>query len=219
MYSGQAIRVVFIAPPGSGKGTQAQMLEQKFNIRQLSTGDMLREKSKDKDALGKSIASYIGNGSYAPDDVMIAMLGERITQPDCINGFILDGFPRTMPQVHALDYMLVKQNMKLDHVIELVVDDAMLIERVSGRFTCGGCNKIYHDKYAPLIQENECDVCHAAEFKRREDDKPEILVKRLQDYHAFTRPLLAHYAANNLLRQINGMNEPEVVAASILQML
>jgi adenylate kinase len=211
--------LILIGPPGAGKGTQAKILEQKYNIIQLSTGDMLRAKAKQQDALGVQIRTIMDTGAYMPDDIMIAMIADRIIQPDCKNGFILDGFPRTVPQAEALDAMLANKKLKLEAVIELKVDDEALIERITGRTSCASCGASYHAKFNPPKVASVCDVCGGKEFICRNDDNEENVRARLKTFYHLTSPILPYYEAKKQLYHVDGMVSPSLVTQSILDIL
>jgi adenylate kinase len=205
------MNLILLGPPGAGKGTQADPLKQRHGLIQLSTGDMLRAAVASGSELGQRVKAIMEAGQLVPDDIMIEMISQRIDQPDCANGFILDGFPRTTRQAEALDAMLAKKGTKLGRVIELKVDDAALVARISGRFACGKCGAGYHDTFKPPKKAGVCDACGSTEFVRRKDDRPETVAARLEAYHAQTAPLSAYYGARGLLVQVDGMAEiPEV---------
>jgi adenylate kinase len=205
------MNLILLGPPGAGKGTQADLLKQRHGLIQLSTGDMLRAAVASGSELGQRVKAIMEAGQLVPDDIMIEMISQRIDQPDCANGFILDGFPRTTRQAEALDAMLAKKGTKLGRVIELKVDDAALVARISGRFACGKCGAGYHDTFKPPKKAGVCDACGSTEFVRRKDDRPETVAARLEAYHAQTAPLSAYYGARGLLVQVDGMAEiPEV---------
>lgn len=201
------MNIILIGAPGAGKGTQARLLEEKRGMIQLSTGDMLRAAVKNKEPLGVQAKSLMDAGKLVPDDLMVNLIKERIAKPDCAKGFILDGFPRTVPQAEALDAMLTEQGKKLDYVIELKVDEPALIERVSGRFTCAKCGAGYHDKFKPTQKDGVCDECGAAEFSRRADDNAETMKTRLKAFNERTAPILPYYKQKGLLVSIDGMAE------------
>jgi adenylate kinase len=209
------INLILLGPPGAGKGTQAKRLEQKHELVQLSTGDMLRAAVASGSELGRQAKKVMEAGQLMPDDIIIAMIAERIDRPDTENGFILDGFPRTTAQAKALDKMLAERRLKLDLVIELKVDDAVLVERISGRFACAKCGAGYHDLYQRPKVEGRCDRCGATEFVRRPDDNAETVKARLAAYHAQTAPILPYYAERGVLRSVDGMAEIDEVAAQI----
>jgi adenylate kinase len=209
------MNIILLGPPGAGKGTQAKRLEEQRNMIQLATGDMLRASIKRGEPLGLEAKSIMDAGKLVPDDLMIRMIENRISQPDCANGFILDGFPRTIPQAEALDRMLASQGKPLHVVIELRVDEAALIERVSGRFTCAKCGAGYHDKFKPTLKPGVCGKCGSTEFTRRADDNAETMRTRLATYHQQTAPILPYYSAKNLLKVVDGMADMPVVEKSI----
>ena len=199
------MNIILLGPPGAGKGTQSEYLRDTFALAKLSTGDMLRESVKSGTALGNEIKDIMARGALVPDDIMIALIRDTITTPACKNGFILDGFPRTLAQAEALDEMLAEEKLHLDFVIELKVDDAALIARIAGRFTCGDCGTGYHDTFKPTRKAGVCDGCGSSNFKRREDDNAATVAKRLEAYHAMTAPLLPYYAAKGNLQSLDGM--------------
>jgi adenylate kinase len=180
---------------------------------------MLRAEVKSGSDLGREAKAIMERGDLVPDAIVTAMLARRVQQPDCAKGFILDGFPRTVPQAEALDTMLREQAMQLDHVIELQVDDAALVERIAGRFTCAKCGAGYHDSFKKPAQPGVCDACGSTEFLRRADDKAETVAARLEAYHRQTAPLLPFYGAQGKLRQVDGMAEMDDVTGQIRAIL
>ncbi len=213
------MKLILLGPPGAGKGTQAKRLEETRGLKQLSTGDMLRAAVDSGSPLGREADRIMKAGKLVPDDIMIDMIAERIDHPDCRRGVIFDGFPRTVRQAEALDAMLSKRGQALDAVIEITVDDAALVERISGRFSCAKCGAVYHDKYKRPKVEGTCDVCGAKEFKRRRDDQAETVQTRLKEYYEQTAPILPYYTKKGLVRQVDGMSDAERVAAQIEQVL
>jgi adenylate kinase len=209
------MNLILLGPPGAGKGTQAQRLERKFGLVQLSTGDMLRALKDSGSPLGQQAKEIMAAGKLMPDAIVIQMIADRITQPDCAKGFILDGFPRTVPQAEALDRMLDEKHLKLDHIIEMVVDDAALVERVTGRYTCAKCGAGYHDTFHQPKVAGVCDICGSTEFKRRADDNAETFTKRLAEYHALTAPILPYYQGKGVLKQVDGMAEIDEVTRQL----
>jgi adenylate kinase len=213
------MNLILLGPPGAGKGTQAKRLEEAFGLVQVSTGDMLRAEVKSGSAIGQQAKGIMERGELVPDSLITSMLASRVRQPDAKGGFILDGFPRTVPQAEALDGMLREQGMTLDHVIELQVDDVALVARISGRFSCARCSEGYHDEFKRPKAEGRCDVCGSQEFTRRADDKAETVGARLAAYHGQTAPLLPYYAAQGKLRRVDGMAEMSAVTEELHRIL
>jgi adenylate kinase len=213
------MNIVLLGPPGAGKGTQARRLQDDYGLIQLSTGDMLRAAVAAGTPLGLKAKKIMEAGELVPDDLIVGMIADRIAQPDCKNGFILDGFPRTVPQAEALGTMLADRAQKLDYVIEMKVDDAALIDRVSGRFSCAKCGTGYHDRHKPTRKPGICDVCGSTNFTRRADDNAETIKARLAAYHAQTAPILPYYQAKGVLKSVDGMAPIEAVGAAIARIL
>jgi adenylate kinase len=199
------MNLVLLGPPGSGKGTQAKRLQEGFGIVQLSTGDMLRAEVEAGTEIGRKADAIMKAGGLVPDDVIIAIMDSRLDQPDCRKGFILDGFPRTVPQAEALDAMLARKGLKLDLVVTLDVDDEAMVERISGRFSCAQCGAGYHDTFQRPKIDGVCDVCGSREVVRRKDDNAETVRQRLKAYHAQTKPIIAFYEAKGLVQHVDGM--------------
>ncbi|MBZ0325332.1 MAG: adenylate kinase [Alphaproteobacteria bacterium] len=199
------MNLILLGPPGAGKGTQARMLAEAHGIVQLSTGDMLRDAVASGSALGKQAKRVMEAGELMPDDIIVAMIAARIEEPDCANGFILDGFPRTVGQAEALDTMLADKGLALDRVIEMQVEDDILVARVSGRFTCAECGEGYHDAFKRPKKDGVCDKCGGTAFTRRKDDNAATVRARLVAYHAQTAPILPYYAEKGILAGVDGM--------------
>ena len=214
-----AMNIILLGPPGAGKGTQAQRLQNDVGMIQLSTGDMLRAAVKSGSALGLKAKDIMEKGQLVPDELMVGLIEDRIAQPDCAKGFILDGFPRTEAQAQALDKMLAKSGKKLDEVIEMEVDEKALTERVVGRFTCAKCGAGYHDKFKRPKVDGVCDVCGSKEFTRRKDDNAETMKTRMAAYRAQTEPLLPYYRAKGVLKKVDGMAAMDEVYRQIRAVL
>jgi adenylate kinase len=209
------LNLILLGPPGAGKGTQAKRLEERHGLIQLSTGDMLRAERASGSDLGRQVQAIMDAGKLVSDDVMIALIAQRIDRLGGAKGIILDGFPRTVPQAEALDAMLARKGLKIDHVIEMRVDEAALVDRIAGRFSCAKCGASYHDRYHRPQQEGKCDSCGSTQFTRRADDTRETIKARLDAYRDQTAPILPYYRATGLLRQVDGMASIEEVARQI----
>jgi adenylate kinase len=209
------MRLILLGPPGAGKGTQAQRLVSKYGIPQLSTGDMLRAATKAGTEVGKKAEVLMASGKLVPDDVVNQIVSERINEPDCASGFILDGYPRTLAQADAVSDMLKEKKISLDAVIEIRVEDAALVERIAGRYSCAKCGAAYHDIHLKPTVDGVCDNCGSKEFKRRSDDNPETLKARLFAYYKETSPLIGYYHAKGLLHGVDGMADIDRVSAQI----
>jgi adenylate kinase len=209
------MRLILLGPPGAGKGTQAKLLVEHYGIPQLSTGDMLREAVAAETQVGLKAKAVMAAGKLVSDEIVNAIVSERLDRDDCRPGFILDGYPRTLEQADALSDMLIEKGMSLDRVIELEVDDDLLVERVAGRYTCAKCGEGYHDTFKQPKVAGTCDRCGNHEFKRRPDDNAQTMRTRLQAYYKETAPLIGYYYAHNLLRRVDGMGEIGAIQNSI----
>ncbi|MET3647874.1 adenylate kinase [Phyllobacterium ifriqiyense] len=213
------MRLILLGPPGAGKGTQSQRLVEKLGIPQLSTGDMLREAVTKGTDVGLKAKAVMDAGNLVSDEIVNAIVSERIDQPDAVKGFILDGYPRTLVQADAVERMLAEKDLELDCVIELEVDDNVLVERISGRYTCAKCGTGYHDTNKKPKVAGVCDKCGSTEFKRRPDDNAETVRTRLEAYYKQTSPLIGYYYAKGKLKKVDGMADFEEVTASIEKIL
>ncbi|MGB9732135.1 MULTISPECIES: adenylate kinase [Calditerrivibrio] len=213
------VNLVFLGPPGAGKGTQSSYIINDYKVVQISTGDILRSAVKQGTELGKMAKKYMDEGKLVPDDVIIGIVRERLKQDDCKNGFILDGFPRTIAQAVALDAMLKDDlNISLTHIISLEVDDNLIMERLTGRRTCKSCGKVYHIKYNPPKKDGVCDDC-GGELYQRDDDKEETIAKRLKVYHEQTSALKDYYKNSGKLYVVNGFGEVDDIYRKIKEIL
>jgi adenylate kinase len=208
------MNLILFGPPNAGKGTQAKMLYSEFKIPQISTGDILRKAVREGTEMGKLAGPLMAAGAYVPDEIVIGIVEERLKEPDCANGFILDGFPRTTPQAEALERMLARLGRKIDAVVSLEVPHEKLVERGSGRRSCPTCGAVYHVYQSPPKRAGFCDKDDTG-LVQREDDKAEVVEKRLKKYDAETAPLKQFYAQRGLLKSIDGVGSPEGVYADI----
>lgn len=209
------MNLILLGPPGAGKGTQAEKLAADHGLVQLSTGAMLRAAVKAGTEVGLKAKAIMDKGGLVSDDIVVRIIKDRIAEPDCENGFILDGFPRTLPQAAALEKMLKSGKRKLDAVVELKVDDDALTERISGRYSCAKCDAGYHDTFKTPKVKGVCDTCGSKEFKRRPDDTAETVKTRLFEYYKQTSPLIGYYYAKNLLETVDGMGKIDKVGQDI----
>lgn len=209
------MNLILLGPPGAGKGTQASHLVKERGLVQLSTGDMLRAAVAAETPVGLKAKSVMAAGELVSDEIVNGILSERLDHDDARRGFILDGYPRTEVQAAALDRMLAEKGLKLDHVIELEVDEDALVDRITGRYTCAKCGEGYHDRHKQPKIAGTCDVCGSTEFKRRPDDNAETVRTRMAEYRAKTAPILPHYEARGLVSRVDGMADMDKVAASI----
>lgn len=207
--------LILLGPPGAGKGTQARMLEEKFGLVQLSTGDLLRAAVAAGTEAGKKAKAVMEAGQLVSDDIVIAILRDRLAEDDTGKGVILDGFPRTTVQAEALDVLLEETGQKIDAAISLEVEDAAMVTRISGRYTCADCGEGYHDSFKQPEEAGVCDKCQGTEFKRRADDNAETVASRLKAYHAQTAPLIAYYDGQGVLKRIDAMGDIGGIAGSL----
>ena len=207
--------LILLGPPGAGKGTQARMLEERFGLVQLSTGDLLRAAVAAGTPAGLAAKSVMEAGGLVSDEIVLAILKDRMAEPDTAKGVILDGFPRTPGQAEALDDLLAAQGQKIDAAISIEVDDAAMVARVSGRYTCADCGEGYHDEFKQPVTAGTCDKCGGTTFNRRADDNAETVGARLTAYHASTAPLIAYYEARGVLRTVDGMSAIDAIAGAL----
>jgi adenylate kinase len=207
--------LILLGPPGAGKGTQARMLEEAFGLVQLSTGDLLRAAVAAGTDAGKAAKAVMEAGGLVSDEIVLAILRDRMAEPDTAKGVILDGFPRTDGQAAALDDLLAAQGASIGAAISLDVDDAAMVDRVAGRYTCGGCGEGYHDSFKQPAVAGTCDKCGGSNFKRRADDNRETVGARLAAYHAQTAPLIAYYNDKGVLRRVDAMGQIDRIAADL----
>lgn len=209
------MNIILLGPPGAGKGTQAKILVAERGMVQLSTGDMLRAVRASGSELGERFGELMDRGDLIPDDMIIEMIDARLDEPDCRNGAIFDGFPRTSGQAAALDEMLERKNLPLRAVIEMTVDEDALVERITGRYSCENCGAGYHDAFQRPAVEGVCDACGHTSFKRRPDDNAQTVRDRLTVYRRDTAPIIPHYEAQGLIQRVDGMADIDDVRAAI----
>lgn len=212
------MKIVMLGAPGAGKGTQAKMIAAKYQIPHISTGDIFRANIKNGTGLGKKAKSYMDQGLLVPDELTVDLVIDRLAQDDCKNGYILDGFPRTIPQAEALDAALAKLGEKMDYAIDVDVPDENIVSRMSGRRACTGCGATYHIVYNPSKKGECCEVC-GEKLILRDDDKPETVQKRLNVYHEQTQPLIDYYTKQSILRTVDGTQDMNDVFAEIVKIL
>lgn len=212
------MKIIMLGAPGAGKGTQAAMIAGEYNIPHVSTGDIFRANIKNGTELGKEAKQYMDQGKLVPDELTVRILLDRVAQSDCGSGYVLDGFPRTIPQAEVLDRELEKLSDKVDFAINVDVPDDNIIRRMSGRRACLKCGATYHTQYIPPKKEGICDVC-GSELVLRDDDRPETVKKRLQVYHEQTQPLIDYYTSKGILQTVDGTADPKDVFASIEKIL
>ena len=212
------MKIVMLGAPGAGKGTQAKMIAAKYQIPHISTGDIFRANIKNGTELGKKAKSYMDQGLLVPDELTVDLVIDRLAQDDCKNGYILDGFPRTIPQAEALDAALAKLGEKMDYAIDVDVPDENIVSSMSGRRACTGCGATYHIVYNPSKKGECCEVC-GEKLILRDDDKPETVQKRLNVYHEQTQPLIDYYTKQSILRTVDGTQDMNDVFAEIVKIL
>ena len=212
------MKIVMLGAPGAGKGTQAKMIAAKYQIPHISTGDIFRANIKNGTELGKKAKAYMDQGLLVPDELTVDLVIDRLAQDDCKNGYILDGFPRTIPQAEALDAALAKLGEKMDYAIDVDVPDENIVSRMSGRRACTGCGATYHIVYNPSKKGDCCEVC-GEKLILRDDDKPETVQKRLNVYHEQTQPLIDYYTKQSILRTVDGTQDMNDVFAEIVKIL
>ncbi len=212
------MKIVMLGAPGAGKGTQAVNIAKEFGIPHISTGDIFRANIKNETELGMKAKSYMDKGALVPDDITIGMLLDRIVDNDCRNGFVLDGFPRTIPQAESLKAALSIQDARIDHAIDIEVPDEVITKRMGGRRSCPKCGGTYHIVFNPPKTEGICDNC-GTELVQRADDKPETVAERLRTYHEQTQPLIDFYRQEGVLTEVDGTKKPDEVLRSILEAL
>ena len=217
--NGRGRHIIFTGVPGCGKGTQARILKDKLHIAHLSTGEMLRAEAAKATPLGLEIKALLDRGEFATDDMIIDMVSKRIAEKDCENGFILDGFPRTLPQAEALEKMLKKHGITLDAVIEIQVPDEIIMERILGRYSCMTCGAGYHDKFQKPKVYGVCDVCGGTDFYRRVDDNRSTVQNRLVNYRALTYPTIPYFEKKGLLRCVDGTGTIEATSKKVDDLL
>jgi adenylate kinase len=212
------MRVIFLGPPGVGKGTQAEFIAKKLNILKLSTGDLLRESVKKQTALGLEAKGYMDRGELVPDQIVIGLVEEKLKSPDCQKGFLLDGFPRTVPQADQLTALLKKMGEEIDRVVYFTLEKDEIVQRISGRRSCPQCNAVYHISSIPPKQEGLCDVCGSV-LVQRNDDKPETVESRLTVYHGQTIPLIDYYKAKGVLVELEASGSVDQVQERLVALL
>ena len=212
------MKIIMLGAPGAGKGTQAKRIAEKYNIPHISTGDIFRANIKNETELGKKAKTYMDQGLLVPDELVVDLVVDRVAQEDAKNGYVLDGFPRTIPQAEALDEALEKINDKVDYAIDVDVPDSNIINRMAGRRACVSCGGTYHIKYNPTKTEGICDAC-GGQLILRDDDKPETVEKRLNVYHEQTQPLIEYYTKKSILKSVDGTKDMDEVFNNIVKIL
>ena len=212
------MKIIMLGAPGAGKGTQAKLIAEKYGIPHISTGDIFRANIKEGTELGKEAKEYMDKGQLVPDELTVRILLDRVSKDDCANGYVLDGFPRTIPQAEVLDNEVAKLGDKIDFAIDVEVPDEDIIRRMGGRRACLKCGATYHVEHIPPKKEGICDTC-GSELVLRDDDKPETVKNRLNVYHKQTQPLIDHYSKQNILRTVDGTQDMNAVFDSIVKLL
>lgn len=212
------MKIIMLGAPGAGKGTQAQMICDKYNVPHISTGDLFRSNIKNGTELGKKAKEYMDKGQLVPDELTVQLLLDRVANEDCKDGYVLDGFPRTIPQADVLDKELTKLSDKIDYAIDVEVPDENIVRRMSGRRACLKCGATYHIEHIPPKQEGICDRC-GSELVQRDDDKPETVQNRLSVYHEQTQPLITYYDSKNILKTVDGTKDMNDVFEDIVKIL
>jgi len=211
------MRLILLGPPGAGKGTQAEVIKRKYNIAHISTGDILRENVKVATNLGLEAKQFMDSGKLVPDDLIVSMVKDRLVKPDCVNGFLLDGFPRTVNQADSLEKMLFQLGISLDAAVLLEVSDQTVVDRLSGRRTCKQCGAIFHVKFRPSAKGTQCEKC-GGELYQRDDDKEEVIRRRLSVYHEQTSPLITYYEDKGLLKRVDAERSSDTVLKLISEL-
>ena len=212
------MRIIMLGSPGAGKGTQAKRIAEKYNVPHISTGDILRENIKNGTELGNKAKAYMEAGDLVPDELVLELIMDRFEKEDCANGYVLDGFPRTIPQAEALDEALDAKDQTIDNVIDVDVPDEHIIKRMAGRRTCAHCGAIFHLEHMPPKIEGKCDQC-GGHLMMREDDLPDTVIARLKTYHEQTQPLKDYYGAKGLVHSVDGTQDREDFFAEVVKIL
>ncbi len=212
------MKIVMLGAPGAGKGTQAKKIAERYRIPHISTGDIFRANMKEGTELGQQAKAYMDQGQLVPDELTVHMVMDRFSKDDCKNGYVLDGFPRTIPQAEALSEALAQAGDSIDYAIDIEVPDERIVKRMSGRRVCQKCGATYHEVHHPPVREGVCDVC-GADLVQRSDDKPETVLSRLEVYHEQTQPLIDYYKEKNVLKRVDGTRDLEDVFQAIVDIL
>lgn len=214
----KSMKIIMLGAPGAGKGTQAKRIAEKYNVPHISTGDIFRENIKNGTELGNKAKAYMEAGDLVPDELVLELIMDRFDKEDCANGYVLDGFPRTIPQAEALDAALAEKGESIDNVIDVDVPDEHIITRMAGRRTCAHCGAIFHLEHMPPKIEGKCDQC-GGHLMMREDDQPDTVIARLKTYHEQTQPLKDYYGAKGLVHSVDGTQDREVVFGEVVKIL